>query len=154
MPLPGDYDYVPLTIALAGRLQLSHLHVANRVNVLVHEKGGVLDSAVGYSVGVREEGVRVVIGEALGLRFRVRWLGVDGISEGGCSKGRPVGWYWFATPPAPSLFFFTDDLTCQQSALSTVWRRHLHHLFPQLRVPQTAWAVWPRSAFPRRDWCC
>jgi hypothetical protein len=93
--------YVPLVFALAGTLELSHVHVATRLNVLVHaaphhgvaahrwHDAGVLDSAVAYSTGTLSrmdktgrEAVgagemhtqRVIIGDPLALTLSVRWL--------------------------------------------------------------------------------
>lgn len=55
-----DYkqEYIPLVFALAGTLQLSHLHISTHLNVLMHSvpkhkmhkhDSGVLDSGVAYS---------------------------------------------------------------------------------------------------------
>ncbi|KAL1893314.1 hypothetical protein Sste5346_006491 [Sporothrix stenoceras] len=54
-PVP---EYVPLVFALAGTLQMSHLHIASHLNVLLHSTpkhhihphdSGVIDSGVAYS---------------------------------------------------------------------------------------------------------
>lgn len=94
---PHVPEYVPLVFALAGTLQLSHLHVATHLNVLLHSlpkhhihphDSGVLDSGVAYStspLGHTSEGGgdthhtgtalrRLVIGDPLPLSFSVRWF--------------------------------------------------------------------------------
>ena len=71
-------SYTPLVIALTGILQLSHLHVANNLNVLVHAAPksvapGVVDAATAYSVSTSTRNTKIVIGDSLPLRFSVRW---------------------------------------------------------------------------------
>lgn len=55
---PYTPEYVPLVFALAGTLQMSHLHIASHLNVLLHSTpkhhihphdSGVIDSGVAYS---------------------------------------------------------------------------------------------------------
>ena len=70
--------YNPLIIALAGTLQLSHLHVGNYLNLLVHagpraERPGTIDAATAYSVAAHERNTKITIGDALPLSFSVRW---------------------------------------------------------------------------------
>ncbi|KAI8931296.1 hypothetical protein NX059_011639 [Plenodomus lindquistii] len=74
--------YTPLVIALSGTLQLSHLHVGNSVNLLVHagEKvasskggGGSIDAATAYSVASHTRNTKITIGDPLSLAFSVRW---------------------------------------------------------------------------------
>lgn len=72
--------YAPLVIALGGTLQLSHLHIANRLNLLVHAlpksiEPGVIDAATAYSVSSHSERSqqKVIIGDSLTLQFSVRW---------------------------------------------------------------------------------
>ncbi|KAF2731681.1 hypothetical protein EJ04DRAFT_498347 [Polyplosphaeria fusca] len=70
--------YTPLVISLAGTLQLSHLHVGNSLNLLVHAapksvEAGRIDAASAYSVAPHERNVRVSIGDPLTLSFSVRW---------------------------------------------------------------------------------
>ncbi|KAI9671100.1 MAG: hypothetical protein M1831_005186 [Alyxoria varia] len=79
--------YTPLIVALSGVLQLSHLHVANNLNVLVHAAPksvapGVIDAATAYSVSAGSRNVRVVIGDALPLRFSVRWYPSSSLPSG------------------------------------------------------------------------
>ncbi|TGZ82510.1 hypothetical protein EX30DRAFT_363051 [Ascodesmis nigricans] len=85
-----DGDHVPLTIAIAGKLEVSHLHVGTVMNMAVHwsgdegdstggRKGGVVKAGVAYSVpdvgvdGESREMRRLIIGEPLPLQFRVQW---------------------------------------------------------------------------------
>ncbi|KAM3419597.1 hypothetical protein BST61_g2936 [Cercospora zeina] len=69
--------YTPMIIALAGTLQLSHLHVATHLNVLVHAAPksvapGTIAAATAYSIS-RDPPSRIVIGDPLPLQFSVRW---------------------------------------------------------------------------------
>lgn len=69
--------YTPLIIALAGTLQLSHLHVSTHLNVLVHAvpksiEPGTIAAATAYSIS-RDPPSRIVIGDPLPLQFSVRW---------------------------------------------------------------------------------
>ncbi|KAK7521378.1 uncharacterized protein IWZ02DRAFT_286980 [Phyllosticta citriasiana] len=90
--------YTPLVIALTGTLQLSHLHVASTLNVLLHTSSSSSSSkkkkkkktskkapassilaATAYSASADDTSAsdsthsRIVIGDALPLRLRVRW---------------------------------------------------------------------------------
>lgn len=74
--------YTPLTISLTGMLQLSHLHLAHRINVLLHAAPrrvapGTIDAATAYSVSpadpARAALTKVVIGQSLPLQLAVRW---------------------------------------------------------------------------------
>ena len=69
--------YTPMIVALAGSLQLSHIHIATDLNVLVHaapraRSPGTLAAATAYSVD-RNPPTRLVIGDPLPLRLSVRW---------------------------------------------------------------------------------
>ncbi|KAF2877419.1 hypothetical protein BDV95DRAFT_559214 [Massariosphaeria phaeospora] len=70
--------YTPLIIALAGTLQLSHLHVGNYLNLLVHAMPksvslGTIDAATAYSISSHTRNTKVTIGDSLPLSFSVRW---------------------------------------------------------------------------------
>ncbi len=57
---------------------MSHLHMANNLNVLLHAAPrdlapGVIDSATAYSASPAARNVRLIIGAALPLRLSVRW---------------------------------------------------------------------------------
>ncbi|KAK1752015.1 hypothetical protein QBC47DRAFT_389457 [Echria macrotheca] len=85
---PPRTEYIPLVFALAGTLQLSHMHISTHMNVLLHSTpkhhihphdSGVLDSATAYSTSPlthMEGGAtrRLVIGDPLPLSFSVRWF--------------------------------------------------------------------------------
>ncbi|CBX90817.1 hypothetical protein IAQ61_002296 [Plenodomus lingam] len=74
--------YTPLVVALSGTLQLSHLHVGNSVNLLVHAGdkvssknggGGTIDAATAYSIASHTRNSKITIGDPLVLSFSVRW---------------------------------------------------------------------------------
>ncbi|KAF2180589.1 hypothetical protein K469DRAFT_714588 [Zopfia rhizophila CBS 207.26] len=70
--------YTPLIIALAGTLQLSHLHISNYLNLLVHAaprnvSPGTIDAAAAYSISAHTKQTRISIGDSLPLHFSVRW---------------------------------------------------------------------------------
>ncbi|KAH8880256.1 hypothetical protein GQ53DRAFT_755236 [Thozetella sp. PMI_491] len=81
-------EYVPLVFALAGTLQLSHMHISTHMNVLLHSTpkhhrqlhdSGVLDSATAYSTSplTHMEGSftrKLIIGDPLPLSFSIRWF--------------------------------------------------------------------------------
>ncbi|KAK1826102.1 hypothetical protein QBC39DRAFT_317343 [Podospora conica] len=81
-------EYIPLVIALAGTLQLSHMHISTHLNVLLHSTpkhhihphdSGVLDSGTAYSTSPLTHMAgsatrRLVIGDPLPLSFSVRWF--------------------------------------------------------------------------------
>jgi hypothetical protein len=70
--------YTPLVVGLAGTLQLSHLHVGNSLNLLLHAADrkvapGTVDAATAYSIASHTRNVKVTIGDPLTLVFSVRW---------------------------------------------------------------------------------
>ncbi|KAJ2902177.1 hypothetical protein MKZ38_000975 [Zalerion maritima] len=94
---PKEQEYIPLVLALAGTLQLSHLHISTHLNVLLHSSyamdtsdfdgkagkrkelkdAGVLDSGIAYSTSPLEHNddtVKLIIGDPLALKFSVRWF--------------------------------------------------------------------------------
>jgi hypothetical protein len=105
-------EYVPLVFAIAGQLQLSHLHVSTHMNILLHSvprhhlqkhDSGVIDSGAAYSTsplaGTEEPtragtyellphlnaNQRLVIGDDLHIHFSVRWFPTPSLPE---SNGR------------------------------------------------------------------
>jgi hypothetical protein len=82
-----EEGYTPLVMALSGTLQLSHLHVANALNLVVHtaapspeDKGsrsantaGVIDSASAYSISPSTKNTKLIIGDSVTLTFHTRW---------------------------------------------------------------------------------
>jgi len=83
-----EQEYIPLVFALAGTLQLSHMHISTHLNVLLHSTpkhhrrphdSGVLDSGIAYSTSPLShmEGSatrKLVIGDPLPLSLSVRWF--------------------------------------------------------------------------------
>ncbi|TKA61363.1 hypothetical protein B0A55_11019, partial [Friedmanniomyces simplex] len=83
--------YTPMIVALTGTLQLSHLHVSTSLNVLVHAAPrsvapGTIAAATAYSIS-REPPTRIVIGDALPLRFSVRWYPNTSLPSGWAGVG-------------------------------------------------------------------
>lgn len=87
---PPKREYIPLVFALAGTLQLSHLHISTHLNILLHSvpkhhlhphDSGVLDSGAAYSTsplshitGPKALTKKLTIGESLPLLMSVRWF--------------------------------------------------------------------------------
>ncbi|KAL7627230.1 hypothetical protein AAE478_001419 [Parahypoxylon ruwenzoriense] len=85
---PHEQEYIPLVFALAGTLQLSHLHISTHLNILLHSTpkhhihphdSGVLDSGAAYSTSPLSHmdgsfTKRLVIGDPMPLSFSVRWF--------------------------------------------------------------------------------
>ncbi|KAA8901787.1 hypothetical protein FN846DRAFT_780989 [Sphaerosporella brunnea] len=87
-------EWVPLIVALSGKLESSHLHISTSLNLLVHlsaSSPGVIDSAAAYSVSPALSATRLVIGDPLPLRFRVRWYPSPDLPSGGRSSGHGAG---------------------------------------------------------------
>ncbi|KAK4893603.1 hypothetical protein LTR10_002846 [Elasticomyces elasticus] len=83
--------YTPMIVALTGTLQLSHLHVSTSMNVLVHAAPksvapGTIAAATAYSIS-RDPPTRIVIGDALPLRFSVRWYPNTSLPSGWAGVG-------------------------------------------------------------------
>ncbi|KAK5107782.1 hypothetical protein LTR62_000706 [Meristemomyces frigidus] len=83
--------YTPMVVALAGTLQLSHLHVSTSLNVLVHAAPrnaapGTIAAATAYSIS-RDPPTRIVIGDPLPLRFSVRWYPTTSLPSGWTGVG-------------------------------------------------------------------
>lgn len=96
---PARQQHVPLVVAVAGTLQLSHMHVSTHLNVLLHgvarhhvraRDSGALDSAVAYSTSplAPAHSRRLIIGDALPLTFSVRWLPTPALPHAGGLAGR------------------------------------------------------------------
>jgi hypothetical protein len=94
--------YTPLIIALSGLLQLSHLHVGNNLNLLVHAapksvSPGTVDAAAAYSVSSHTHNAKVTIGDSLSLSFSVRWYP---------STTLPPGWSGYGGHVYKSTFLY------------------------------------------------
>lgn len=90
--------YTPMIVALTGTLQLSHLHVSTSLNVLLHAAPkstapGTIAAATAYSIS-RDPPTRIVIGDALPLRFSVRWYPNTSLPSGWTGVG---GHLYFST---------------------------------------------------------
>lgn len=87
--------YTPLIIALAGTLQLSHLHISNHLNLLVHAAPksiapGTIDAAAAYSISAHTKQTRISIGDSLSLHFSVRWYPSTSLPSGWSGVGGHV----------------------------------------------------------------
>ncbi|KAF2125023.1 hypothetical protein P153DRAFT_426049 [Dothidotthia symphoricarpi CBS 119687] len=84
--------YTPLIIALAGTLQLSHLHVGNNLNLLLHAgtTPGAVDAATAYSVAAHTRSTKITIGDPLPLSFSVRWYPSTTLPRGWAGYGGHV----------------------------------------------------------------
>ncbi|KAH7121240.1 hypothetical protein B0J11DRAFT_533786 [Dendryphion nanum] len=94
--------YTPLVISLAGTLQLSHLHVGNVMNLLVHAAPksvsvGTIDAAIAYSVSPHTRNKKITIGDTLPLQFSVRWYP---------STTLPPGWSGYGGHVYKSTFLY------------------------------------------------
>lgn len=94
--------YTPLIIALAGTLQLSHLHVGNYLNLLVHAapksvSPGTIDAAAAYSISSHTRNTKITIGDTLPLQFSVRWYP---------STTLPPGWSGYGGHVYKSTFLY------------------------------------------------
>lgn len=83
--------YTPMIVALTGTLQLSHLHVSTSINVLVHAAPksvapGTIAAATAYSIS-RDPPTRIVIGDALPMKFSVRWYPNTSLPSGWTGVG-------------------------------------------------------------------
>ncbi len=125
---PYEMEYIPLVFALAGTLQLSHLHISTHLNVLLHSTpklhihhhdSGVLDSGIAYStspLGHMDMGAaytrRLVIGDPLPLVFSVRWFPTPALPK---TEGRVewagMGGHIYASTVFYSLVSFLTGLT-------------------------------------------
>lgn len=102
-------SHTPLVFALSGTLQLSHLHVANKLNVLVHvepkpSKGrgfsaggtgprtGDVISAAAYSTYPTIQQTKIVIGDTLTLQLYPRWYVGIALPTSSTSSGHHNLW--------------------------------------------------------------
>lgn len=88
--LANKQEHIPLVFALAGKLEMSHMHISTHMNVLLHAvpqdpaskkygDSGELDSAISYSTSPLAKGAgaaptRLIIGSPLPFTFSVRWF--------------------------------------------------------------------------------
>ncbi|CAL3969905.1 hypothetical protein PZA11_007546 [Diplocarpon coronariae] len=126
-------EYVPLVFALAGTLQLSHLHISTHLNILLHSTpkhhlhhhdSGVIDSGAAYSTsplshmtGPAALTKKLVIGDPLPLQFSVRWFPTPHLpTDNGKVAWAGMGGHFYAST------FFYCLLSAGAGALgSAVW---------------------------------
>jgi hypothetical protein len=111
---PHVPEYVPLIFALAGTLQLTHLHISTHMNILLHSTpkhhlrkhdSGVIDSGAAYSIsplshttGPAAMTKELIIGDPLPLSFSVRWFPTPHLPTGnGKIEWAGMGGHFYAT---------------------------------------------------------
>jgi len=113
---PYEQEHIPLVFALAGTLQLSHLHVSTHMNVLLHSMpkqhahahdSGVVDSGIAYSTSPLSHmdggfTKRLVIGDPLPLTFSVRWFPTPHLPK---TEGK-VEWQGLGDHVFPTTFLY------------------------------------------------
>ncbi|EJT70134.1 hypothetical protein GGTG_12307 [Gaeumannomyces tritici R3-111a-1] len=124
---PPQQEYVPLVFALAGTLQLSHLHISTHLNVLLHSTpkhhihkrdSGVLDSGAAYSTSPLSHMAgshtrRLVIGDPLPLSFSVRWFPTPALPKTeGTVEWQGMGGHVYASTVFYGLVSFLAGVTC------------------------------------------
>lgn len=130
---PPPQEYIPLVFALAGTLQLSHMHISTHMNVLLHSRpkqhiqprdSGVLDSGTAYSTSpVTHAGGgggathRLVIGDPLPLSFSVRWFPTPALPK---TEGK-VEWSGMGSSVSARVLFYNLVCFCAGVALSSVY---------------------------------
>ncbi|MCJ1484707.1 hypothetical protein MMC06_004880, partial [Schaereria dolodes] len=96
--------FIPLVFALAGTLQLSHLHISSKLNVilhtstdLLHEEADIL-AATAYSIpSLRSSSTKIVIGDPLPLQVSVRWYTSPSLPPSTTSPSGLGGHVYFST---------------------------------------------------------
>lgn len=131
--IPYEQEYVPLIFALAGTLQLSHLHVSTHLNILLHSTpkhhlhphdSGVIDSGAAYSTsplshvtGPAALTKKLVIGDPLPLSFSVRWFPTPHLPK---TNGK-VEWAGMGGHVYASTLFYCLTSFVAGAAVCTVW---------------------------------
>jgi hypothetical protein len=101
-PSQGEPGFIPMTIALQGILQRSHLHILTDINVVIHSDGpsSSIIAANAYSVPNPEtnwaisnptpdQGTKIMRNEPVTFVFRTSWY--DGLSLPGPSTSSSAG---------------------------------------------------------------
>ncbi|QDS69612.1 hypothetical protein FKW77_008776 [Venturia effusa] len=70
--------YTPLIMGLSGTLQLSHVHIAHELNMLLHTDPSPahknkIESAAAYSISPSTKNTKLIIGDSLTMTFHIRW---------------------------------------------------------------------------------
>ncbi|RDW91009.1 hypothetical protein BP5796_02174 [Coleophoma crateriformis] len=126
-------EYIPLIFALAGTLQLSHLHISTHLNILLHSTpkhhlhphdSGVLDSGAAYSTspishvtGPAALTKKLVIGDPLPLSFSIRWFPTPALPT---TNGK-VEWAGMGGHVYASTIFYCFVSFGAGAAVCTVW---------------------------------
>ncbi|KAI5783881.1 hypothetical protein DFH27DRAFT_487785 [Peziza echinospora] len=99
----GGQEWTPLVISIAGKFEISHLHIANHVNMLFHVSSSTgnpefregdedlsIDSATAYSTSPLHaaQTTKVIIGDPLPLYFTPRWYATSHPPRGTYLQGR------------------------------------------------------------------
>ncbi|KAF8416988.1 hypothetical protein EV426DRAFT_707049 [Tirmania nivea] len=84
-------EWIPLVISLSGKIELSHIHISNHINLIVHiapdeldttstgsstsNPGMIVDSATAYSTSPLSPSAqtKIIPGDPLPLLFTLRW---------------------------------------------------------------------------------
>lgn len=116
----GQYvDRVQIVFSVSGKLEFSHLHIANRMNVIFHlSEPGAIDSAAAYSTSPLTQATRIIIGDPLLLRFTVRWYSTTGLPH--MSDGHPPEDVFRIPTPIIILIIIIGLLA---AASATMWKR-------------------------------
>lgn len=131
--LPYEPEYVPLIFALAGTLQLSHLHISTHMNILLHSMpkhhlhphdSGVIDSGAAYSIsplshttGPAAMTKKLVIGDPLPLSFSIRWFPTPHLpTDNGKIEWAGMGGHFYA-----STFFYCLVSAMAGATGTAVW---------------------------------
>ncbi len=79
-PTTTNDDFIPLIFALSGALQLSHLHISPKLNVLLHtspelatQDADILAATAYSSPSLPSASTRIVIGDPLAFQLSVHW---------------------------------------------------------------------------------
>ena len=133
LPPPAPQEYVPLIFAIAGTLQLSHLHISTHLNILIHSTpkhhihhhdSGVIDSGAAYSTsplshttGPAALTKKLVIGDPLPLQLSVRWFPSPSLPrENGKIEWAGMGGHFYA-----STFFYCVVSAGAGAIASATW---------------------------------
>lgn len=97
-------DYIPLIFALSGALQLSHLHISPKLNVLLHtspelatQDADILAATAYSSPSLSANSTRIVIGDPLALQLSVHWYSTPTLPPSTTGKAGLGGHVHFST---------------------------------------------------------
>lgn len=93
-------EWIPVVLNLAGTIELSHVHIANDMNLIFHTAkdpasgGQVIQSGIAYSSKPLTGAKRVKMGDALELRFKVKWYEGEELPESNVVVVGRRRWGW------------------------------------------------------------